>query len=364
MPRFNCQHAATLHLILTNPAAREASIAALVVARAPVRLRRDQPRLRGRLRGPTATALTAYARGSGRAAARGREGSCRSRCRRSSTASTTARNRLLRLPGAGEGRGLRVRHELGLALDDLRARLAGRRCRTCKRSPTTRPRCRTRALRAGRAAVRDGLARGRGPSHPATALHHAEVMQLVARYGRGRAGPDGVLVDVQVHRPAGVAHEVWFSDRTTIAARMQVAKERGLGLRRLAPGPGGPGRLGRPADRAGQLAALGASASSQFAVRRFAVVQYGCQLPDLLTRRRRPFQTPHSYEFALLRVSLRRTSRLTRHDGHGNRLGHRLIPVRGAPPGAGTGAGAGVRGGARTRLRRAADQHRAGGRRE
>ena len=30
MPRFNCQHPDTLHLILTNPAAREASIAALM----------------------------------------------------------------------------------------------------------------------------------------------------------------------------------------------------------------------------------------------------------------------------------------------------------------------------------------------
>jgi spore germination protein len=72
---------------------------------------------------------------------------------------------------------------------------------------------------------------GGGPSHPATALHHSEVMQLVARYGgQPRLDPTAYSWHYRYTDPGGVAHDVWFNDRTTVAARMQVAKERGLGF--------------------------------------------------------------------------------------------------------------------------------------
>jgi spore germination protein YaaH len=72
---------------------------------------------------------------------------------------------------------------------------------------------------------------GGGPSHPATALHHPEVIQLAARYGvRPRLDPTAYSWHFRYTDPQGVGHDVWFNDRTTIAARMQVAKERGLGF--------------------------------------------------------------------------------------------------------------------------------------
>jgi spore germination protein YaaH len=72
---------------------------------------------------------------------------------------------------------------------------------------------------------------GGGPAHPATALHHSEVMALMARYGaRPRLDPTAYSWHFKYTDPRGVGHDVWFNDRTTIAARMQVAKDRGLGF--------------------------------------------------------------------------------------------------------------------------------------
>jgi spore germination protein YaaH len=72
---------------------------------------------------------------------------------------------------------------------------------------------------------------GGGPSHPATALHHSEVMELVSRYGaRPRLDPTAYSWHFKYTDAARVGHDVWFNDRTTIAARMQIAKDRGLGF--------------------------------------------------------------------------------------------------------------------------------------
>ncbi|HEU5108860.1 MAG TPA: glycosyl hydrolase family 18 protein [Micromonosporaceae bacterium] len=72
---------------------------------------------------------------------------------------------------------------------------------------------------------------GGGPAHPATALHHSEVMALMARYGaRPRLDPTAYSWTFKYTDARGVGHDVWFNDRTTIAARMQVAKDRGLGF--------------------------------------------------------------------------------------------------------------------------------------
>jgi spore germination protein YaaH len=72
---------------------------------------------------------------------------------------------------------------------------------------------------------------GGGPAHPATALHHPEIAQLIARYG-GRPQLDEASYSwhYRYTDAAGVGHDVWYGDRTTIAARMQVARDRGLGF--------------------------------------------------------------------------------------------------------------------------------------
>jgi spore germination protein YaaH len=73
--------------------------------------------------------------------------------------------------------------------------------------------------------------RGGGPSNPATALHHSEVMQLASRYGATpRLDPTAYSWTFRYTDAGGVGHEVWFNDRTTVAARMQVARNRGLGF--------------------------------------------------------------------------------------------------------------------------------------
>jgi spore germination protein YaaH len=72
---------------------------------------------------------------------------------------------------------------------------------------------------------------GGGPSHPATALHHPEIGQLMARYGgRPRLDPTAYSWHYRYTDASGVPHDVWYNDRTTIAARMQIAKDRGLGF--------------------------------------------------------------------------------------------------------------------------------------
>jgi spore germination protein YaaH len=83
---------------------------------------------------------------------------------------------------------------------------------------------------------------GGGPSQRATALEYAGVQDLIARYGARPA------LDAQADAwtfaytdPAGVHHEVWYPDASTIGRRVQLARERGLGI--------GFWRLGREDER-------------------------------------------------------------------------------------------------------------------
>jgi spore germination protein YaaH len=72
---------------------------------------------------------------------------------------------------------------------------------------------------------------GGGPSNKATALEYADIRALVARY---RARP---VLDPQADAwvfaytdAGGVHHEVWYPDAGTVAKRVRLARERGLGI--------------------------------------------------------------------------------------------------------------------------------------
>ena len=72
---------------------------------------------------------------------------------------------------------------------------------------------------------------GGGPSNPGTPLEHADVMALAARVG---AVPEFDPVAYAPHfsyvDSNGVPHEVWYSDAPTISARLELAADRGLGM--------------------------------------------------------------------------------------------------------------------------------------
>jgi spore germination protein YaaH len=74
-------------------------------------------------------------------------------------------------------------------------------------------------------------ANGGGPQNRAAALEHTDVSALIARYG---AQPvldplsDSWVFDYV--DSAGARHEVWFPDAATIARRIRLARERGLGV--------------------------------------------------------------------------------------------------------------------------------------
>jgi spore germination protein YaaH len=72
---------------------------------------------------------------------------------------------------------------------------------------------------------------GGGPAHRATALEYADVQELIARHG---ARP---VLDSQADAwtfsytdGAGIPHEVWYPDAATIARRVELARNRGLGI--------------------------------------------------------------------------------------------------------------------------------------
>jgi spore germination protein YaaH len=83
---------------------------------------------------------------------------------------------------------------------------------------------------------------GGGPSHRATALEYPQVQALVARYGaQPRLDPQADAWTFKYTDAAGVPHEVWYPDASTIARRVALARERGLGI--------GFWRLGREDQR-------------------------------------------------------------------------------------------------------------------
>jgi spore germination protein YaaH len=83
---------------------------------------------------------------------------------------------------------------------------------------------------------------GGGASHKATALEYAQVADLIARQGATPVlDPVADAWTFSYTDAAGVGHEVWYPDAATIARRVQLARERGLGI--------GFWRLGREDQR-------------------------------------------------------------------------------------------------------------------
>jgi spore germination protein YaaH len=86
---------------------------------------------------------------------------------------------------------------------------------------------------------------GGGPSNPSTPREYGEAMEIAARHGAvPRLDPASNSWTFNYTDGQGVPHEVWFSDATTIATRIRVARQRGLGL--------GFWRLGREDQRVWQ----------------------------------------------------------------------------------------------------------------
>jgi spore germination protein YaaH len=72
---------------------------------------------------------------------------------------------------------------------------------------------------------------GGGPTNEATALEHADVEALLARYGAKPVLDPAADAWVFTYTDgAGVHHEVWYPDAGTIARRVQLARDRGLGI--------------------------------------------------------------------------------------------------------------------------------------
>jgi spore germination protein YaaH len=229
MPRFNCQHADTLHLILSNAAAREASIANIMsIVRqhgydginldfeSGYETDRDD--------------LTRYAHRIGRLLrAEGKKLSLEVSAKWDGF--STSRNRFYDyrgLSGAADyvfvmNWGYHWTTSVPGSPDDLPY------VKKAADYAASMPNRRKFVL--GSPLYGMDWPAGGGPSHPATALHHAEIMQLASRYGATpRLDPTAHSWHFKYTDAAGVMHDVWFNDRTTIAARMQVAKDRGLGF--------------------------------------------------------------------------------------------------------------------------------------
>jgi spore germination protein YaaH len=82
---------------------------------------------------------------------------------------------------------------------------------------------------------------GGGPANEATAIEHADVLDLAARHGASPvldAVADAWVFD---YDEGGVRHEVWYPDAATIARRVRLAHDRGLAV--------GFWRLGREDQR-------------------------------------------------------------------------------------------------------------------
>jgi spore germination protein YaaH len=83
---------------------------------------------------------------------------------------------------------------------------------------------------------------GGGPANRATPLEYAEVLALIARHGATPVlDPASDAWTFRYTDAGGVGHEVWYPDAATIARRVALARERGLGI--------GFWRLGREDQR-------------------------------------------------------------------------------------------------------------------
>jgi hypothetical protein len=72
---------------------------------------------------------------------------------------------------------------------------------------------------------------GGGTSHPGTALENADVMDLLARTGATPAFDADVFAPHFSYTDSqGDHHDVWYTDARSIAARLKLARDRGLGV--------------------------------------------------------------------------------------------------------------------------------------
>jgi spore germination protein YaaH len=72
---------------------------------------------------------------------------------------------------------------------------------------------------------------GGGPAHRAGALEYADVQALIAQHGATPVlDPVSDAWTFTYTDAAGVPHEVWYPDAATIARRVTLARERGLGI--------------------------------------------------------------------------------------------------------------------------------------
>ena len=229
MPRFNCQHAPTLHLILTNANAREASmraIQALVRQHGYEGINLD---FEGGYEADR-EALTTYTRILGRRLhAEGRKLALEVSAKYDGF--STSRNRFYDYRDLGEVADYVFVMNWGYHWTASGPGSPDPLPNVKRAADYTASMPNKRRYVLGSPLYGMDWPAGGGPSHLAAALHHDEIMQLVARYG-GRPRLDATAHSWQYKYTdaAGVPHEVWFNDRTTIAARMQVAKERGLGF--------------------------------------------------------------------------------------------------------------------------------------
>jgi spore germination protein YaaH len=72
---------------------------------------------------------------------------------------------------------------------------------------------------------------GGGPANKASALEYADVRALIARYGaKPTLDPQADAWVFTYTDGAGIHHEVWYPDAATVARRVRLARDRGLGI--------------------------------------------------------------------------------------------------------------------------------------
>jgi spore germination protein YaaH len=229
MPRFNCQHSDTLHTLLTNTKAREASISALVSLASQygwegINLDFEAGYAADR------DAYTDYAHRLGRRLrAEGRKLSLEVSAKWEDF--QTSRNAFY------DYKGLQIAADYVFVMNwgyHYTASAPGspdplssvRRAADYTASMTHK-----RKFVLGSPLYGMDWAAGGGPSNPGKALEHADVIALAARYGaRPRLDQEQYSWHFRYTEPNGIPHDVWFNDRTTLAARMKIARDRGLGF--------------------------------------------------------------------------------------------------------------------------------------
>jgi spore germination protein len=69
-----------------------------------------------------------------------------------------------------------------------------------------------------------------GPSNPSTPREYSETVAIAQRHGATARFDSNAHAWTFNYNEGGVPHTVWFGDVTTVARRIRVAKNHGLGL--------------------------------------------------------------------------------------------------------------------------------------